>query len=253
MTSEAQPIIKPGVFFAPLGRHGVLMDLATNRYLAIAAESRAMWEALAAQRPLSALVQGYAAERRVSSTTAQKVVCAQIRAWEEAGVVTSADALACDTRFRLPAAKPAGVASAVAFDRGVVGAQPLSMFSLVDTVISRYRWHRFLFRRGLAATLLRIQGLQSPRPLAVDRAERHIRRVLRAYLCSRLPFRQGDKDCLARSLSLAAQLRACGREIDICIGIGPPPFTAHCWLEWRGHLLNEAPAAVRGFTVIARF
>lgn len=253
MSLALESIIRPGVFFAPSGRHGVLMDLATNRYLAIGAESRLIWEALVERTPLPTVAERYAAKQRVPLNRARLVVARQIRAWKEAGLLKTRTDLESEARLPLPLARPAGVSGAVAFDRALIDRQSLSIPLVARVVCSRHWWQRRLFRHGLAATLVRVQALQPTHPVVGQRAERRIGRVLRAYGVARLAFRQGSKDCLARSIALAAQLRVCGTEIDICIGISPPPFSAHCWLEWQGLLLNENPATLADFTVIGRF
>jgi hypothetical protein len=254
MSIAVAPSIKPGVFFAPSGRHGVVMDLAANRYLAISAESRAIWTALAQHTPVPAIIESYSADHHIPLHQAQTVVGAQFHAWREAGLLTETMEAEAPERSALPEVKVAGAPAAAAFDRDDIAQERLSPIALVRVNLARRSWERHLFDHGLAATLIRLQQSQSPASaLETARAERLIRRALRAYYAARLPFRQGSNDCLARSIALASLLRACGREIDLCIGIRPLPFSAHCWLEWRGRLINEIVPALADYVVIARF
>lgn len=58
--------------------------------------------------------------------------------------------------------------------------------------------------------------------------------------------------CLFDSLALAAFLVAAGDRPEIVFGVRHPVFSAHCWLEVDGRVLNDEPAYCDAFVEILR-
>ncbi|TYC83768.1 lasso peptide biosynthesis B2 protein [Novosphingobium sp. BW1] len=58
------------------------------------------------------------------------------------------------------------------------------------------------------------------------------------------------RNCLSRSLALAATLRAGGHACELVIGVAINPFQAHAWVQAGDRLLNDRLERVRQFTQI---
>ena len=57
--------------------------------------------------------------------------------------------------------------------------------------------------------------------------------------------------CLPNSLILISFLRRHGIEADLVLGVHTFPFEAHCWVEYRGVVLNDTVEHVRWYTPLA--
>jgi len=56
--------------------------------------------------------------------------------------------------------------------------------------------------------------------------------------------------CLPDSLALRDWLAARAGAPELVFGVKLHPFAAHCWVQWRGSVLNDAPDRVREFTPV---
>ena len=106
-------------------------------------------------------------------------------------------------------------------------------------------------RRGSLSELLAKRGSpqfarrrKSPRDdAAVSRS------IAFAYRRAGMLFPTIDR-CLPRSLALASTLAQRGIESDLVLGVALGPFSAHCWVQKEGVVLNDSLEHVRNFTPI---
>ena len=80
-------------------------------------------------------------------------------------------------------------------------------------------------------------------------AERRLLSETHAFLNARrcIPI---ENNCLLDSLSLVMFLARRGLQADIVFGVTDDPFSAHCWVQSRDLVLNDALGNVRAYTVI---
>jgi hypothetical protein len=231
----------PGVFCARVGGDAVLMDLVADSYLLLPPESGQMWDALRGgcdQEGLVELARGWLPD----DGRARALVSEQLDLWREAGLVC-AQVPAC-----LPVPREAGSPSPRTLSRERLASTPLALRSLVRLLRSTL-WVRWgLPRRGLPSLLHELQALPAG---AGDEATLYS--FVRAWQLLRRPYHQGQPDCLPRSLVLAHALRSAGLDAQVCFGAQRFPFLAHAWVEVGGCALDDAPAALAAFTVLARF
>lgn len=67
------------------------------------------------------------------------------------------------------------------------------------------------------------------------------------------PWYPRRRICLFDSLALAYFLSRAGQVTEFVFGVRLAPFSAHCWLEFDGVILNDESAYCRTFQEIARF
>jgi hypothetical protein len=128
--------------------------------------------------------------------------------------------------------------------RSSLGPQKLSPF-VAARVIGACRWAARTLRRKPFAQVLRAVQVRAPRepdPPALDRA-------VRAFLVHR-PFYPRDYACMFEALALLRYLAVRGFVATWVFGVRGAPFSAHCWLEHGGVVLNDDPDAVRAYTPI---
>jgi hypothetical protein len=222
--------LKRGVFFARVDGEGILLDLRSNRYIALDQSATAIWQYLAGDTPLEASAGD---------------VARQVELWKRAGLVVPA---AQPDAVPLPRAKELGTSASLHLDPGAARVSTTGALQLL-----RAQWwrRRSLERRGLCQTLYHLQReARAPREAVSDEAVARVVRTLRAM---RLPFRLGSEDCLARSIDLARALSQQGIESDVCFGVVRFPFLAHAWVEREGRVLSEPTSRVPRFTLLARF
>ena len=75
------------------------------------------------------------------------------------------------------------------------------------------------------------------------------RSIAFAYRRAGMLFPTIDR-CLPRSLALASTLARRGIECDLVLGVALGPFSAHCWVQKEGVVLNDSLEHVRNFTPI---
>ena len=148
--------------------------------------------------------------------------------------------------------QPAGAPAAAGLDPERLSAaarSPLVMLRLVRA----FRWSRAALRRhGPAWAVAQVQRVRVPESAPAD-AERALYMIARSYYASRRLIRQGQEDCLPRSLALVRVLRAAGIDAELCFGVRKFPFLAHAWVEANGRAVNDVPARLKAFAVLARF
>jgi hypothetical protein len=245
---NAIPSIKSGVYFAAVQGEGVVMDLVADRYFGLTGLSTRIWECLKQNLSVEQIVEVIAEAEAIESSDARDLIIRHLEAWREAKLI----APQTDPPTTLPRPKPSGIPAQVELDQARLETVRLSL-SGTFLLIGASQWNHFaLKRRGLAWTLKRIQDISVP---VFDPAHFYpvAYRIVRAYTFLRRPFKQGQHDCLSRSLALAATLRKLGVDAEFCLGVRKFPFSAHAWVEARGVALNEPKGRLRKFTMLARF
>lgn len=239
-----QVVIKPGVLFAPTPIGAMLLDVARDRFIVLRPLSAAIWSRCADGAPYETLLR-VIETNGFDRVTADRILNAQLGKWQEAGL------MAVEQIDELPATSPPEPG------RPRLEFMPtkcrVSLLVAAEVITAERRYRRLLKSVGLARTLIKLQQRMAARReqdqlLAVSR-------ILRAYHFLRRPFRQGatSRDCLLRSLTLLAVLRAHGIAADLCIGIIALPFESHAWVEREGYVLNDSVKRVEAFTAIARY
>lgn len=240
--------IKPGVLFASTARGGILLDVVSERYIALSPVSSMIWKGLSERRPLTDIIGTLSEAKGIGSAEAEEVFSRQLSAWKRAHLIQEAEA----PSVPLPRTKASSVATAEV-DASAVSGTPLSFSTMVNLGAIEHSYGRMLRDEGLASTLRRLQ-VEGGETVS-ERPDETIHRTLRSYRDLRRPFRQGRsaQECLVRSLGLAATLRSQGVAADLCMGVIDVPFQAHAWVEARGMVLNESLGVCHRFAVIGRF
>ena len=200
----------------------VILDLAGAEYFVLDDVGSAMWQAVAEADDIGAVGLEVAARR-----------VARRYGIEEAVARDDLDqfvALCIERGFLETTTSPA-VNS---------GGANTSLLSRSGSLCVRAWWSLFSTARrldtaGFASTYARYGRLLVGTP-------RHdIEMVRRAFALAENLFvsRRGTDDCLPRSLSLFAYLRACGYPAHHVIGVRRVPFTAHAWVELDGEAVLD--------------
>jgi hypothetical protein len=108
----------------------------------------------------------------------------------------------------------------------------------------RVRWN--LHRVQLEPLVERLRASKPPagRPMSAETAERIATRL--GYVVGRmLRVVPTDAPCLVQSLVLTSLLAARGISGRLVIGVTVEPFTAHAWVEHKGHPLLPTEAVYR--------
>jgi hypothetical protein len=188
-------------------------------------------------------------EKRVDKEGAEELLRRQFVRWDEAQIINSR----WSSDRALPYSKVAvGTVAELNVER--LERERLRLTLLTKLFGMEVKYQLALRRRGLAASLVLFQNERAG-VLADSAREELIACTLRNYYFLRRAFKQGKtaRDCLPRSLALAATLRQRGVEADLCIGVVDIPFSAHAWVESDGILLNDTLAKREEYTIIGRF
>ncbi|MGY6517571.1 MAG: lasso peptide biosynthesis B2 protein [Lysobacteraceae bacterium] len=110
----------------------------------------------------------------------------------------------------------------------------------------RLRW------QGLQRTLCIAEGYRARKsahaPPSPDQDER-VCSATAAFLAAR-PLVPIDTCCLPDSLALLMFMARRGLPAQLVIGVTAEPFSAHCWVQWRGLVLNDTVGHVTAHTPI---
>ena len=158
-------------------------------------------------------------------------------------------------------------------ERGILFADPggaiapapsnLPIGAILDEEPGKLRWRDFfrvlydivLYERRLRrSSLSKLLGKRGSRQFARRRKSPRddaavSRSIAFAYRCAGMLFPTIDR-CLPRSLALASTLARRGIECDLVLGVALGPFSAHCWVQKEGVVLNDSLEHVRNFTPI---
>jgi Transglutaminase-like superfamily len=240
-------LLKPGVLFVQTPSGATLMDLAGDRFLSLGMLSAHIWSSIATGRSDQAITT-IMRLKKVDSERAQSLLGEQLKAWEKAGLVNPAD-----QTCNLPRVKPAPTVTPRELPAAALHEARLSLRLMAELTVAQRRCQTMLRRRGLADTLAALQ--QEQQSGSPETADATIARAMKSYHALRRAFRQGrtSRDCLIRSLGLAAVLRRYGTDADLCIGIVDMPFASHAWVEAAGFIVNEPRDTYDRYAVIGRF
>lgn len=222
------------------------MDLQADRFIALSPLSSAIWATLSTNGTQAALEHIMSAVGATSHEAAS-LFRRQITRWQLCGLTQLEPRTAA-----VPTTRPAAVIAPRELSMEAILHEPLNLLVVAELFVTeaQYRW--FISKWGLAKTLCRLQD-ESGR--AKGDSETGMRGVVRNYHASRRLFRQGvtARDCLHRSLALAAVLRRRSIDAHLCIGIIDLPFAAHAWVEAHDLIINESAELHARYTPIGRF
>lgn len=242
----------PAGVFALVDDEGVVLDLQSNRYLALGRTSALIWKQLAAGESAASTAARLAEALVIPRTEAAALVAEQVRIWREfglAGDTKSSDSVLPEPRCLHPA-DPAS-----ALDRRLVDASRLVPAAVAQVLIATLGYRRYLRRYGLGPSILHIH-----RAYRNDRYhhlhEHHtdvLLEIVKAYSVIRRVYWERQNDCVARSLGLTAALCRRGIDAHITIGVTMLPFRAHAWVEVDNMVVNERLGVVREFRPLVQF
>jgi len=239
--------LKPGVLFVQTLSGGVLMDITADRFIALTPLSALIWSSLASGQRTKELIDKIRRARGVRAESAEALVTHQLVCWEKADLINSGQSAEV-----LPQPKASPTMSPAELSMATFQSEPLVPWLVASFFIVEFKYRRAIAKRGLAKALVSLQGEDGP---PVKAQEAVIVRTIRNYHALRRAFRQGDeaRDCLFRSVALAAVLRRQGVQADLCIGIIDLPFSSHAWVEAHGFVVNETLSKRKDYTIIGRF
>lgn len=243
-------VIRPGVYFAAVQGEGILMDLIHDRYLGLSGASTIVWTGIASGKELGEIRSDLArALPNDPPAAVEKLLLDQVAAWRDSGLV---GAVPLDSP-ELPKAHPNCAPSSLGLDVDRLSRTPASTMAYLRLTRAKRWTKRTVRRHGLCVLLKRMQrfgvsaiGWQLHREPAVYR-------MVHTYAVERRMLHQGRNDCLWRSVALSAALRWINVDAQVCFGVQKFPFEAHAWVEVGDHAVNERPASIHKYAVIARF
>lgn len=239
--------LKPGVLFLQTLSGGVLLDIAADRFLALTPLSAAVWSSLASGQGTGELIDKITSVKSVRADRAEALLRRQLECWEKAELINLGQ-----PAVALPQPKVSLTMSPAELSMDTLRSEPLVPWLVASLYIVELKFRRVVAKLGLAKALVSLQG-ENGHPTKAHKAV--IVRTVRNYHALRRGFRQGDeaRDCLFRSLALAAVLRRQGVQADLCIGIIDLPFSSHAWVEAHGLVVNETLSKRNRYTIIGRF
>lgn len=128
--------------------------------------------------------------------------------------------------------------------RLALGEQALSPLCAAS-VFGSCLWAARTLRRMRFAQVLRAVQFRSHS----DAEPSELHRVAKSFLAHR-PFYPRDYACMFEALALLRHLAVRGLRATWMFGVRGAPFSAHCWLEHDGIVLNDDPDVVRAYTPI---
>ncbi|ESQ79308.1 lasso peptide biosynthesis B2 protein [Asticcacaulis sp. YBE204] len=131
-------------------------------------------------------------------------------------------------------------------DLDLAGVTP-TLSSVLDAIASQVRATHALKRRGLEAAILRLHQVKRARN------PKGGHRVLCEFAASaQLSGRFIDRHnrCLENSLAFTTRCRRQGLAADLILGVKMGPFAAHAWVQSGETVLNDRLDQVRHFTPI---
>ncbi len=227
------------VCFADVDGEGVLLDVRTNRYVGLTPISARIWQAALRHASLDDIAV------EVGPPASAALVEVQLSQWRDANL--------CEDSTRGRASTPRLRPSPSAARRDLVldDRVSASIRTTVRYVARVASTRRRLKTAGLCATLV---DYQARNPTAHRRdAGPELHEIIRSYVVARIPFAQGDADCMPRSIALASLLRERRFDATLCVGVQKAPFRAHAWVELHDLVVNDALERIRPFHVIARY
>lgn len=114
-------------------------------------------------------------------------------------------------------------------------------------LVGPFRTTQYLSRRSASA--IGDRNLEDQSTATAAKGSSCVDRVLAAHGRLDAAFGNADK-CLARSIALFEHLCAFGIRPTLVAGVRIAPFTAHCWVQLDGALLNDEIDNVRVFQPI---
>ena len=216
--------LRPGVTFAIIGARAIFLDLENDRYCALPAQVIDDLVRLQGER-------GKAETHSPAAISLRQTGLFEISDRRPALLPVKRDRLAC------------GVGPSTRPDR-------LGVIDVVRVAALLFFARRAVGRRRLA------ELVTSPRVRASRRFNRG-NPVSAEFLAHR--YRSARRllpiapQCLPDSLALRALLARHGQSCSLVFGVRMDPFTAHCWLESDGVVLNDAPDRIDAFERIGVF
>lgn len=214
--------LRDGVSFCHVGDRIIFLDIHADRYFCLSRDAEHSFLALVeggGPPPVGAHVQGLLARGLLTATAVSNTPapCSGIR-MPQASILD----------LSLP---PPGIAA-------TTGA-----LSCLAAMRLRLRF------AGLGRTLSWLSARKERLPtLATSRGER-AERIVAGFIAA-AHFASQIDNCLAHSLAVASTMIATGMRPDVVLGVQLGPFSAHCWVQYGGRLVNDRFDMVRTFTPI---
>lgn len=214
--------LRNGISFCRVGDRIIFLDIVADRYFCLSPEAEHSFRALAEDGtppPDDVHVQGLLARGLLMASAAPEApaACRPI-------VMPQTSILDMD----LPRPALAGTTSA-----------------LCCLAATRVR----LKMAGLGRTLSWLSIRKSRLPTSRAFPEGEVERIMAGFV-SAAHFASQIDLCLANSIAVASRMIAKGMQPDVVLGVQLGPFSAHCWVQHEGRLVNDRVDMVRTFTPI---
>jgi hypothetical protein len=208
----------------------VLMDLRRGQYHTLNAVATRVWELLAFNTSIDAIVEGIRTEFALPTGMAADAIRTDIESilddWWHADMLVDAS---------LPTQRAAGHAATRARpSKAQDSPRPLECALLIAAIKARLRF------RGVEETLHWIRRARRAPIIETDRRDEMVRAADTA-VARAAAFYPGRAQCLERSLVLWHTLLHRGIDAMLCLGVHTDPFKAHAWVEYDGRPANEVP------------
>lgn len=208
----------------------VLMDMRRGRYHTLNAVATRVWELLASDTSVDAIVDAIRSEFALPTGVTAHAVGVDVESmldhWWNSGMLV--DARRTAGRATEYAATSVRLATVLHSPR------PLECALLIAAVKVRLRF------RGLEETLRWIRRARRAPNAETHRPDELVRTADTA-VARAAAFYPGRAQCLERSLVLWHVLLRRGIHATLCVGVHTDPFKAHAWVEYHDHPANELP------------
>jgi hypothetical protein len=237
--------------------HGetVLLDTKREKYHVLNAVATSVWERLASDTTIDALVQGISEEYALPEGTDRKNVASDV---ERLLATLDADGLIVRSVDDVDHGDVANWSESV--DRSRVHA-----FAPIEEWTLSARWGAVF-----AYSVLILMTKTALRVIGLDKTARWISRtrpvlscpptidprtlaVLEYTVAMAAALYPGRAECLERSIVLFYLLRRRGVPVSMRIGVHPDPFVAHAWVTCHGTPLNEVDEHLEHYNVVREF
>lgn len=200
----------------------VFLDVVADRYFALPEKMD-----LAFQRFLNGKELGFEEEQEIAQLKAKKILVS---------------APAVRPRHRSPAPK-------LAQAQFKPEPQPVSLISRLRVAIVRGAARRDLRVKSLRDTLAKVRSRKIGEVGAAGDADLAISQISAAFSATNLIFRIVDQ-CLPDAIAFHQLCVSRGVTASLVIGVSINPFSAHCWLQRGGMVINDDVERIRQFTPI---
>lgn len=214
-------ILAEGISFCRAGGRTIFLDLSRDRYLGLADAADQSFSRLQSGRELT-----------------------QADEWEIEDLVQSGLLVrTCDHRLPRACRAPSPQSSLAPAN------VPVSARMLTLVLWNIVRTEMDMRVRPLASTLRGLRERKTNADFEEAKSIERVQEIAAAFKCCSLIKSALDR-CLSRSVAIAHTMIDRSIHPDIIMGVRLQPFSAHCWVQHRGILVNDMFDRVRNYVPI---